>query len=219
MGLLLDVSDLVRESTVPAEADGCVFGSGPWRVGESCLRGDTLEVADVEVAFEPLQDDQPLDEFGPSSAWMTGCGRAEEPARRRDAAAVQPSTTPGPAEPRPCRPPPSPSRPGVRLQSGGLDDPRLRRDTDRGQGRGPDLHNFTVDALGVQIVVPPGGSGEVTLVDPAPGVYPFYCSCQATRKPAWWAPSGGVKGAREEARRPVGRRASSSPVPAVRAEG
>jgi uncharacterized cupredoxin-like copper-binding protein len=38
------------------------------------------------------------------------------------------------------------------------------------------VHNFTIDALGVQVVVPPGGSGEVTLVDPAPGTYQFHCS-------------------------------------------
>ena len=38
------------------------------------------------------------------------------------------------------------------------------------------VHNFTIDALGVQVVVSPGGTGEATIVAPAPGVYQFYCS-------------------------------------------
>ena len=38
------------------------------------------------------------------------------------------------------------------------------------------VHNLTIDALGVQVVVPPGGSSEVTLVDLEPGTYQFYCS-------------------------------------------
>ena len=37
-------------------------------------------------------------------------------------------------------------------------------------------HNFTVDELRIQIVAPPGRTGEATLLDPAPGTYQFYCS-------------------------------------------
>ena len=59
MDLLVDVSDLVRESAVPAQANRCAFAEWPLEGGRIVLwRGDTTEVADVEVAFEPLQDDQ-----------------------------------------------------------------------------------------------------------------------------------------------------------------
>jgi plastocyanin len=38
------------------------------------------------------------------------------------------------------------------------------------------VHTFTIDALGVQVVVSPGGTDVATIVAPAPGVYEFYCS-------------------------------------------
>ena len=38
------------------------------------------------------------------------------------------------------------------------------------------VHNLTVDALGIQAVAPRGGVAEVTLTDPPPGTYEYYCS-------------------------------------------
>jgi plastocyanin len=43
-------------------------------------------------------------------------------------------------------------------------------------------HNLTVDALGIQVVVARGRTGEVTLTDPPPGVYEFYCSVSGHRE-------------------------------------
>ncbi len=60
--LLVEVSDLVRESAVPAPAGGCAFAEWPVPGGRIVLwRGDTLEVAELEVAFEPLQADQAVE--------------------------------------------------------------------------------------------------------------------------------------------------------------
>jgi uncharacterized cupredoxin-like copper-binding protein len=44
------------------------------------------------------------------------------------------------------------------------------------------VHNLTVDELAIQVVVSRGGVGEVTLVDPPPGTYPFYCSVSGHRE-------------------------------------
>jgi len=180
-GQLLDVSDRVRESTAPAQANSCVFAEWPLQGGRIVLwRGDALEVADVEVAFEPLQDDQAvgtspglsssLDDVIPVSA--------EEACPPAGAGATdQPSTTPGPGtgatapitvvtiEAREFGFSPA----AVTIPASGA-----TRIVVKDAGR--IVHNFTIDALDVQIVVPPGGSGEVTLVDPQPGTYPFYCS-------------------------------------------
>jgi plastocyanin len=181
MGLLLDVSDLVRESTVPAQADSCVFAEWSLEGGRVVLwRGDTLEVADVEVAFEPLQDLRAVDASpGLSSSLDDGIpASAEEACPPAGAGAtVQPSTTPGPG--------PSEAVPvtvvTIEAREFGFSPAALTIPASGAtrivvKDAGQIVHNFTIDALGVQIVVPPGGSGEVTLVDPAPGVYQFYCS-------------------------------------------
>jgi uncharacterized cupredoxin-like copper-binding protein len=44
------------------------------------------------------------------------------------------------------------------------------------------VHNLTVDALGIQAVAPRGGVAEVTLTDPPPGRYEFYCSVSGHRE-------------------------------------
>jgi uncharacterized cupredoxin-like copper-binding protein len=44
------------------------------------------------------------------------------------------------------------------------------------------VHNLTVDALGIQAVAPRGGVAEVTLTDPPPGTYEFYCSVSGHRE-------------------------------------
>lgn len=44
-------------------------------------------------------------------------------------------------------------------------------------------HNLTIDELGVQVVVPAGGTGEVTVEGPEPGAtYQFYCSVSGHRE-------------------------------------
>jgi uncharacterized cupredoxin-like copper-binding protein len=43
-------------------------------------------------------------------------------------------------------------------------------------------HNLTVDALDLQVVTPRGMTGTVTLVDPEPGTYEFYCSISGHRE-------------------------------------
>lgn len=187
MGLLLDVSDLVRESTVPAQADGCVFAEWPLEGGRVVLwRGDMLEVADVEVAFEPLQDHQAvgtspglsssLDDVIPVSA-EEAC-----PAARPEATDM-PSTTPGPG--------PSETEPitivTIEAREFGFS-PAAVTIPASGATRivvkdaGGIVHNLTIDDLGIQVVVPPGTSGEVTLADPQPGTYPFYCSISGHRE-------------------------------------
>jgi len=44
------------------------------------------------------------------------------------------------------------------------------------------VHNLTVDALEIQAVAPRGGVAEVTLTDPPPGTYEFYCSVSGHRE-------------------------------------
>jgi uncharacterized cupredoxin-like copper-binding protein len=44
------------------------------------------------------------------------------------------------------------------------------------------VHNLTVDALEIQAVAPRGGVAEVTLTDPLPGRYEFYCSVSGHRE-------------------------------------
>lgn len=43
-------------------------------------------------------------------------------------------------------------------------------------------HNLTVDELGLLLVAAPGRRASVTLVDPPPGTYPFYCSISGHRE-------------------------------------
>jgi plastocyanin len=181
MDLLLDVSDLVRESTVPAQASSCAFAEWPLERGRIVLwRGDTTDAADVEVAFQPLKDEQAVGtspglSVSPDDVIPLSAEEACPPAGA--GATDQPSTTPGPGptgsaaittvtiEAREFGFSPA----AVTIPASGA-----TRIVVRDAGR--IVHNFTIDALGVQVVVPPGGSGEVTLVDPAPGTYPFYCS-------------------------------------------
>jgi len=40
---------------------------------------------------------------------------------------------------------------------------------------GVSQHSFTMDRLGIDVVVQPGQSGTIDLSPPALGVYPFYC--------------------------------------------
>ena len=182
MDLLVDVSDLVRESTVPAQANRCVFAEWPLEGGRIVLwRGDTTDAADVEVAFQPLQDDQAID----TSSGLSSSPDDVIPASAEEAcptagagATAVPSSAPGPGptgsaaittvvtiEAREFGFSPA----AVTIPASGA-----TRIVVRDAGR--IVHNVTIDALDVQVVVSPGGSGEVTLVDPAPGTYPFYCS-------------------------------------------
>ena len=179
--VLLEVSDVVRESAVPGGASSCAFAEWPLGGGRIVLwRGDTFEAADVEVAFEPLQDNQAVGTSPDPSSSLDDVipASAEEACPPAGAGAtVQPSTTPGPG--------PSEAVPitvvTIEAREFGFSPAALTipatgatRIVVKDAGR--IVHNFTIDALDVQIVVPPGGSGEVTLVDPAPGTYQFHCS-------------------------------------------
>jgi uncharacterized cupredoxin-like copper-binding protein len=145
-----------------------------------------LEVADVEVAFEPLQDHQSVGTSpDPSPGTNDGIPATVEEAcpPAGAGATVQPSTTPGPG--------PNEAAPAtvvtIEAREFGFS-PAAMTIPASGATRivvkdaGQIVHNLTIDALGVQIVVPPGGSSEVTLVDPAPGVYQFYCSVSGHRE-------------------------------------
>jgi uncharacterized cupredoxin-like copper-binding protein len=44
------------------------------------------------------------------------------------------------------------------------------------------VHNVTIDAPGVQLVVSPGRSGTTVIEGLAPGTYPFYCSVSGHRQ-------------------------------------
>jgi plastocyanin len=44
------------------------------------------------------------------------------------------------------------------------------------------VHNLTVDELDLLVVTPPGHTAEVTITDPEPGTYEFYCSVSGHRE-------------------------------------
>ncbi len=46
---------------------------------------------------------------------------------------------------------------------------------------GAAVHNLSVDELGLQVVAAPGQSSQVSIVDPKPGTYEFYCSVSGHR--------------------------------------
>ena len=46
---------------------------------------------------------------------------------------------------------------------------------------GAAVHNLSVDELGLQVVAAPGRSSQVSIVDPKPGTYEFYCSVSGHR--------------------------------------
>ncbi len=181
MDLLLDVSDLVRESTVPAQASSCAFAEWPLERGRIVLwRGDTTDAADVEVAFQPLQDEQAV---GTSPGLSSSPDdvipvSAEEACPPAGAGAIdQPPTTPGPGtgETVPVNVVTIEAREfGFNPAAVTIPASGTTRIVVKDAGR--IVHNLTIDALGIQVVAPPGGSAEVTLVDPQPGTYPFYCS-------------------------------------------
>lgn len=49
-------------------------------------------------------------------------------------------------------------------------------------------HQLAIDALGVDLIAPPGGTRKATLTVSEPGVYPFYCSvcCGGKANPSMW---------------------------------
>jgi uncharacterized cupredoxin-like copper-binding protein len=181
MGLLLDVSDLVRDSVGPGQASTCAFAEWPLESGRIVLwRGDTLGAADVEVAFEPLHDGRVV---GTSPGLSSGLddsipASAEEACPSVVAGATgQPSQTqdPGPSDAARIAVVTIEAR-EFGFNPAALTIPASGATRIVVKDAGRIVHNFTIDALGVQVVVPPGGSSEVTLVDPQPGTYQFYCS-------------------------------------------
>ena len=185
--LLLEVSDLVRASTGQAPASSCPFADWPTGGGRIVLwRGDTLGAADVEVAFEPLEEGRVVGaSAGPSSDPNDGIPvSAEEACPASGAHATgSPSTTPGPG--------PSETEPlavvTIEAREFGFS-PAAVTISASGATRivvkdaGGIVHNLTIDELEIQVVVPPGSSGEVTIVDPEPGTYLFYCSISGHRE-------------------------------------
>jgi plastocyanin len=179
--VLLEVSDFVRRSAVPGGATSCVFAQWPLGGGRIVLwRGGMLGAADVEVALEPLRDAQAVGTSpGSSPAPDDGIpASAEEACPTAGAGATAaPSTAPGPG------PTGSAAITTVTIEAREFGfSPAAVTIPASGATRivvkdaGRIVHNFTIDALGVQVVMSPGGSGEVTLVDLTPGTYQFYCS-------------------------------------------
>jgi uncharacterized cupredoxin-like copper-binding protein len=145
-----------------------------------------LDAADVEVAFESRRDAQAVGTSpGSSPAPEDGIpASAEEACSTAGAGATAaPSTAPGPG------PTGSAAITTVTIEAREFGfSPTAVTIPASGATRivvkdaGGIVHNLTIDALGIQVVVPPGDSGEVTIVDPQPGTYLFYCSISGHRE-------------------------------------
>jgi plastocyanin len=99
---------------------------------------------------------------------------------------------PGAAQPTPCSsaPPPSMQADHVELtvEAGDLwFGPDALTITSQGTTTitlidvGAAVHNLSVDELGLLVVAAPGQSSQVSIVDPKPGTYEFYCSVSGHR--------------------------------------
>lgn len=179
--LLLEVGDAVRKAADPALVRTCAFSTWPVPGGRIVLwRGGMREATDLEVAFEPQQGDDPVEPGpGPSSGLAEGIPASAEEAcgAAGDGATGLPPPAQGPA------PNETATITVVTIQATEFGfSPVALTIPSSGATRiviedvGHIVHNLTVDALDIQVVVPPGGSGEVMIVDPSPGTYPFYCS-------------------------------------------
>lgn len=63
----------------------------------------------------------------------------------------------------------------LRVRAGRPVTVRLTSVDNRFHTDGGGKHQFAIDALGVNIIAPPLGTGEATFTPPGPGVYDYYC--------------------------------------------